>query len=143
MPGLSKKGAEMRKALRACSALLICLVAFENTHAEERGSPDADNQFKMHLAESEDNIDAWSFEYESQFLEEEGELHQERVHVHRVISAEKPNKYYHWSTHESASYNWKDDPMQQRLVVNGSSIIVEHPFNRSFQILVQIGRAHV
>lgn len=54
------------------------------------------------------------------------------AYVRRVVAAKAPDKFLSWNAHGTPYYSWQQDPIQQRLTVNGSSAIGEYPFQREF-----------
>lgn len=54
------------------------------------------------------------------------------AYVHRELGADSPSRFFHLSAKGSDSYSHIEDPFQQRLIVNGTRVVVEHPLERSF-----------
>lgn len=54
------------------------------------------------------------------------------VYVHRIVAAQKPDRFLHWGSHGTKAWPWQLDPEQQRLIVEGHIATTQHPFNRQF-----------
>jgi len=53
-------------------------------------------------------------------------------YVHREIAAAAPASFFQWSAKQTAWYSFAQDPLQQRLIINGTSAVIEHPADRAF-----------
>lgn len=85
-------------------------------------------QFRQCVVTSLAKIQAWHVEYES----DPGKDSQGPF-LHRVVAARQPDKFYHWSSHGTRTSDWREDPLQQRLVLSGTQVVIERPFHRQFR----------
>jgi hypothetical protein len=98
--------------------------------AERRPAAVPPEQLRQQLIESQSRIRAWCIEYESADDNKSG-----KSHPHRVVAAKAPDYFFHWSTHETPGFGWREDPFQQRLTITPSRSIIERPGHRQFRLL--------
>ena len=124
------------KAMEPIQQLLIFLVTLVSfsviapplifaNDADVRKATLSTEQIRQGLIRSNNHIRAWYIEYES-------EPSSDGSYLHRRIAAKYPDLFFHWSAHASADCSWQDDPLQQRLILKGSTGINEFPFSRSY-----------
>jgi hypothetical protein len=82
------------------------------------------------LRRADESIWAWYIEYHAKAgPHDSGRL---GPPVHRVVAAERPSYYLAWTRKSSPYFDWQDDPLQQRMTLNGDEGMDELPASRAF-----------
>jgi hypothetical protein len=55
------------------------------------------------------------------------------IAVHREVAAFSPSLFSHWSAKQTRLYIPEQDPLQQRLIINGDTAITEYAADRAFK----------
>ena len=80
----------------------------------------------------DEKAQSWYIEYESDEQNHPGAPPGGRLY--RVVAAIAPDRYYHYSAKHTDEYSWHEDPLRQRLIINGACVVSERPFDRMFRI---------
>jgi len=100
---------------------------------EDRPATLGTKELKQRLIEANARVRAWYVEYESERQLSTGQPAES--YLHRVVAAKAPDSFFHWGSHGTAGLDWRDDPLQQRLVLTSSMAVAERPLHRSFHSL--------
>lgn len=112
--------------------LLICLTV-AGTSALGAQEPPAQlkaAEIELVLFKRHNAIRSWRIEYESVA---DPSRHQVAYPLHKVVAARSPDRFLEWTRKVTPrTHDWTEDPIQQRLFVNPSSVVLEFPASRSF-----------
>lgn len=112
------------------ATIVLFAVAAGLIPARGPSAPLSSPVLKQRLAKAQDRLWAWEVEYESAREDRSGVP--TKSYVHRMVAAKAPARFFHWGSHGTPWYDWREDPYQQRLTVTSNRIIVEHPWARIF-----------
>lgn len=98
----------------------------------ERRAVFSSEELRARLNDYHARIHSWYFEYESNRQELPG--NPVGSYLHRIVAAKSSGEFMHFSAHGTAFLDWRNDPLQQRMLVTGQQVVSEFPFNRSLRI---------
>jgi hypothetical protein len=116
--------------LGAISVFLIYSPALA-VAVEPRPATLTTRELQRRLINANARVRAWCVEYESARKTLTGKL--EESYVHRKVAAKAPNQLLIWNAHGTPWLDWRDDPFQQRLVLNSGTAIHDWVFDRKFR----------
>lgn len=114
-----------------CVTLVVCKV----TVAAAPPATLTTAEVQQRLKALDAAVHAWYVEYSDTPSASPDLCHQ------RIVACHWPDQFFHFNAHGAPSCMWQDDPFQQRLSINGSSAIVEHPFDRTYSVVLLPVRA--
>lgn len=112
------------------ATIVLFAVAAGSIPASGPSAPLSTPALKQRLAKAQDRLWAWQVEYES--ARKDRPSVPTKSYVHRMVAAKAPAQFFHWGSHGTPWYDWREDPYQQRLTVTSNRIIIEHPWARLF-----------
>jgi hypothetical protein len=112
--------------------LLLMILAGMTPIIAEGGDANAlatAEDLKRELGDIDAKVRAWYVEYEDV---EAKQLGGPRFYHHCVAAVGPNHELYEYASHGSPYCDWRNDPFQQRVIINGTSVVGEHPFARVF-----------
>lgn len=125
----------MSRSAKTSALFVMAAVCFPSAvmPAEQRPAVFTTGELQQRLLKANARVHAWYVEYESARQLASGVPTES--YVHRIVAAKAPDYYFHWTTHGTASYDWRNDPNQQRFTLAPSGAVIERPFHRQFRYL--------
>jgi hypothetical protein len=116
-----------------CWTLISVLPCVGEVVAAHRPAAVGATELRRQLGEIHGRIRTWYVEYET--TPSSDPKKPLGAHVHRIVAASRPDRFYRLSAKGTAARSWHDDPFQTRLILTSSSAVAESPMERTFAIL--------
>jgi hypothetical protein len=119
----------------ACMIWVMAGISFIDVEAASAVSPApiSVQQLRSQIAKSQAGIRAFYVEYQSSADDDVPDA--PGRYLHRFVAAERPDKFYHWSTKGTSLYSWQDDPLQQRLILTRDLVTIEYPNDLAYRVI--------